>query len=81
MFEPAGLRVDDAHGDRIELIEPAAQHASARVHFPDVQIRPPYAAVVATELQADLGVRPATAGPFSFLLSVAQLILDRELAL
>src|SRR4051812_30622951 len=55
----AGLHVQDAHGDRLQLIQPAAEHASARVGLPAMQVRPTYAVVVAAELQTDLRVGPA----------------------
>jgi hypothetical protein len=38
---------------------PAAEHASARVGLPAMQVRPTYPVVVAAELQMDLGVGPA----------------------
>jgi hypothetical protein len=45
VLESAGLRVDDAHRDRIQLVEPAAEDAAARVGPPDVKVRSADAAV------------------------------------
>ena len=59
MFEPTGLHVMDAHGNRVQFVKPAGENAPSGIGCPTMQIRPADDAVMLSELEVNLGVRAA----------------------
>lgn len=59
LFESVGLSIDDAHGDRVQFVQPGRENALSGIDRPAMKIRSTDDAVVLSEFEVNLSVRPA----------------------